>query len=102
MKGGRLRTLGVISSTRSQMLPEVPAIAEAGLPGSEFDLWVYIAALAATPRAVIDVLHPAIARAVAAPDVRERLPMSAPNRDRARQRNWGGACWTRQSARRNS
>lgn len=73
VKTGRLRALGVVSLTRSQMLPEVPTIAEAGLPGYEFDLWVYIAAPAATPRAIIDVLHSAITRVVATPDMRERL-----------------------------
>ena len=73
VKTGRLRALGVVSPTRSQMLPDVPTIAEAGLPGYEFDLWVFIAAPAATPRAIIDVLHSAITRSVATPDMRDRL-----------------------------
>jgi tripartite-type tricarboxylate transporter receptor subunit TctC len=71
--GGRLRALGVVTSTRSKMLPDVPTIAEAGLPGYEFDLWVFIAAPAATPRAIVDVLNSAITRSVASPDVGERL-----------------------------
>jgi len=73
VKAGRLRTLGMIGRTRSKLLPEIPTISEAGLPGYEFDLWVFIAAPAATPRAVIDVLHSAVTRSVAAPDVTERL-----------------------------
>jgi tripartite-type tricarboxylate transporter receptor subunit TctC len=73
IKSGRLGTLGVVSPKRALLLADAPTIAEAGLAGYEFDLWVFIAAPAATPRAIIDALHSAITRAVAAPDMRERL-----------------------------
>jgi len=51
----------------------VPTIAEAGVPGYEAGSWLFIAAPAGTPRAVIDRLNSAVARIIAMPDVRESL-----------------------------
>lgn len=70
---GRLRALGVTGAKRSPLLPDVPTIAEAGVPGYEAGSWLFIAAPAGTPRAVIEKLNSAVARIIAMPDVRESL-----------------------------
>jgi tripartite-type tricarboxylate transporter receptor subunit TctC len=74
IKAGRLRALGVSSSTRAPAMPEVPTIAEAGVPGYEFSSWFGLFAPAGTPREVIARLQQEAARAMAQPEVRERLP----------------------------
>ena len=73
IKAGRLRALGVTTLTRTQALPEVPPIAEAGLPGYEATQWFGFLAPAATPRAVIDKLQQEIARALRTPEMMQRL-----------------------------
>jgi tripartite-type tricarboxylate transporter receptor subunit TctC len=73
LKAGRLRALGVTTAKRTQALPEVPAIAEAGLPGYESTQWFGILAPAATPRPVIDRLNQEIVRIMQAPAMKERL-----------------------------
>jgi tripartite-type tricarboxylate transporter receptor subunit TctC len=70
---GRLRALGFASRERSALMPEVPTIAEMGLPGYEGILWIGLMAPAATPKPVIDKLATAVKRAVAAPELAERL-----------------------------
>jgi tripartite-type tricarboxylate transporter receptor subunit TctC len=62
VKSGRLRALGISSAQRAPALPDVPTIAEAGLPGYEFVSWIGIAAPAATPKPIINRLHAEIAR----------------------------------------
>ena len=57
VKNGRLRALGVTSPRRVASLPDVPAIAESGLPGYEYQGWTGIAAPASTPRPVIERLY---------------------------------------------
>src|SRR5688572_2843803 len=74
IKAGRLRALGVSSGTRAPAMPEVPTIAEAGVPGYEFSSWFGLFAPAGTPREVIARLQQEAARAMAQPEVRERLP----------------------------
>ncbi len=73
IKSGKLRALGVTSSTRSPVLPDVPTIAEAGVPGYESILRYGVLVPAGTPPAIVDTLQAAIARAIADPDVRKRL-----------------------------
>ena len=73
LKAGRLRALGVTTAKRTQALPEVPAISEAGLPGYESTQWFGILAPAATPRPVIDRLNQEIVRIMQAPAMKERL-----------------------------
>jgi tripartite-type tricarboxylate transporter receptor subunit TctC len=73
IKSGRLRALAVTSAKRSEALPEVPTIAESGLPGYDSVQWYGVLAPAGTPREIVARLHAEIARALRAPDVRERL-----------------------------
>jgi tripartite-type tricarboxylate transporter receptor subunit TctC len=69
---GNLRSYGVTSATRSPAAPELPTVAEAGLPGFEAVQWFGLAAPAGTPKAVIDKLHAAVTKALADPDVKKR------------------------------
>lgn len=73
IKAGKLRGLGVTTAKRTQALPEVPSIAEAGVPGYEATQWFGVLAPAGTPRAIIDRLHQEMVKLLRAPDVRERL-----------------------------
>ncbi|MBI1991089.1 MAG: hypothetical protein HYS65_15480 [Betaproteobacteria bacterium] len=73
IKAGRLRALGVTTVKRTPALPDVPGIAEAGLPGYEATQWFGVLAPAATPRAIIDRLYQEVSRALRAPDVKGRL-----------------------------
>ena len=70
---GRLRALGVTSAQRSPAVPDLPAIAEAGLPGYEADNWYAVFAPAGTPGAIINKLNADIDTLVKLPDIRERL-----------------------------
>ena len=73
VQGGKLRALGVTGGKRSSLLPEVPTIAEAGLPGYLFETWFMVFAPAGTPPAVIEKLNQSLNRAMAAPPVRDRM-----------------------------
>ncbi len=70
---GRLRMLGIASSHRSKLMPDIPTIAEMGLPGYEGNLWIGMMAPAGTPQAIVDRLAAAGAKAAHAPKVVERL-----------------------------
>jgi tripartite-type tricarboxylate transporter receptor subunit TctC len=73
VKDGRLRALAVASPARSAVLPDVPTMAEAGYPEIEGESWFAVIVPAGTPREIIDRLNREIARAVAAPEVTQRL-----------------------------
>src|SRR6266853_5889307 len=73
IKSGNLRALGVTFDHRFAGLPEVPTLAEAGVPGYEASAWNGVAAPARTPRAVIERLNKEINAAVAAPELKQRL-----------------------------
>lgn len=73
VRGNRLRPLAVTSRKRSGEFPDVPTVAEAGVPGYEMTSWVAMIAPAKTPPAVIDKLNREVARILALPDARERL-----------------------------
>ena len=73
INGGRIRALGVTSSKRSAMLPDVPTLAEAGLPGFENTGWFGFLAPAGTPKAIIDKIQSDTARVLADPEVKEKL-----------------------------
>jgi tripartite-type tricarboxylate transporter receptor subunit TctC len=72
-KAGRLRGLGVAAPTRSAAAPEVPTMQEAGVAGNEAVQWNGFFAPARTPPAILDRLHREVAKAVAAPEVRQRI-----------------------------
>ena len=73
IKAGKLRPLAVASSTRSPLLPDVPTMAEAGVPGFETVGLAAILAPAGTPPAVVDKLYREIAAILRMPDVRTQL-----------------------------
>jgi len=73
VKAGRLRALGVSGAKRVAAMPEVPTIAEAGLPGYEFSTWHGILAPAATPKAAIALLNDRLKKAMTAPDQVKRF-----------------------------
>ncbi len=73
IKAGRLRPLAVTSAKRFPALPEVPTIAEAGVPGYEASSWFGIFAPAATPPQIIALLNGELNKILAAPDTRKRL-----------------------------
>jgi tripartite-type tricarboxylate transporter receptor subunit TctC len=70
---GKLRALAVAAPQRLPQLPDVPTMAEAGAPGVEVNSWSGLLAPAHTPPEIISRLHREVAKALAAPDVRERL-----------------------------
>ncbi|MBI2296762.1 MAG: tripartite tricarboxylate transporter substrate binding protein [Betaproteobacteria bacterium] len=73
VKVGRMRALGVTSSTRSTALPEVPTIAEAGVPGYEFTSWYGVLAPSATPVERVVALNGHFRNALRAPDMAGRF-----------------------------
>jgi tripartite-type tricarboxylate transporter receptor subunit TctC len=70
---GNVRALAVTSKTRSQILPDVPTMAEAGYPDVEGDSWVGVLVPAKTPKEIIALLHREIVKILASPDMKERL-----------------------------
>lgn len=73
VKAGKVRALGVTNSQRSDLLPDVPTVSEAGLPGYDAYSWAAFVAPAAVPKAVAAKLSADIGRVLAMPDVRQRL-----------------------------
>jgi tripartite-type tricarboxylate transporter receptor subunit TctC len=70
---GRLRALGVSSLQRSPMLPDLPTVAEAGLPGFEFTTWHVMVAPKATPPAIVALLNERVRKALGSPDLVKRF-----------------------------
>jgi tripartite-type tricarboxylate transporter receptor subunit TctC len=73
VKSGRLRALGVGSLQRSVVMPDVPTVAESGLPGFEAGAWYGVLAPAATPRAIVERLNGELVRVLKLPEVQQRL-----------------------------
>ena len=73
IKAGKLRALAVTSSARAAALPDVPALAEAGVPGFEASSWFGILAPAGTPRDIILRINGEVAKWLASPEAREKL-----------------------------
>src|SRR5687768_10918552 len=73
MESGRLRVLAVATPTRSQAAPQIPTVAEAGVPGFEYTNWFGVVAPASTPPAVIERLAQAFRQALEQPELRKRL-----------------------------
>ena len=72
VKSGRLRAFGVTSAKRASTLPEVPTIAEAGVPGYEYSTWYGLLAPAGTPRAIVEKLNQATVGVLNSPKTREQ------------------------------
>jgi tripartite-type tricarboxylate transporter receptor subunit TctC len=73
VRSGKLRPLAITTAKRSPELPDVPTIAESGLPGYEATSWFGLLAPAGTPAAVITKLNAAIVKVLGQPDVRKRI-----------------------------
>lgn len=73
IRDGRMRALAVSTAKRSSAMPDVPTVAEAGVPGFVFDFWIGLLAPAKTPRAVINKLNAEIAKILEQPSVKERM-----------------------------
>jgi len=73
VKAKQLRGLAVTSATQAASAPELPTLAEAGVPGYEMNLWIGLFAPAGTPGEIASKLTAEVARMVKLPDVRERL-----------------------------
>jgi tripartite-type tricarboxylate transporter receptor subunit TctC len=70
---GKLRALGVSSATRAEVAPELPTIAESGLPGFEVIAWYNMFAPAGTPRGIVNKINAEVNRRLAQPQLRERF-----------------------------
>ena len=73
IKTGRLRAIATSGARRTPFMPDVPTVAESGLPGFEVVLWQGILAPAGTPREIIERLHAGIVAGIQKPDLRERF-----------------------------
>src|SRR5438046_6384568 len=73
IRDGRLQALAVGTAQRSPLLPDVPTTTEAGFAQSDYVFWVALLAPAATPRAVIERLNAEALKALASPEVKEKL-----------------------------
>jgi tripartite-type tricarboxylate transporter receptor subunit TctC len=75
IKDGRLQALAVGTAQRSPLLPDVPTTVEAGYPNSDYVFWVAMLAPAATPRPIIDRLNAEALKALALPEIKEKLAL---------------------------
>jgi tripartite-type tricarboxylate transporter receptor subunit TctC len=73
IRAGRIRSIGVTGPRRATVAPDIPTIAEAGLPGYEVLQWYGVLVPAATPREIITRLNGAVTHAVQNPKVRSRI-----------------------------
>ena len=73
IKGGKLRAIGLGDSKRSAFMPDLPTIAESGVPGYQATIWTGVLAPAKTPKPIIDRLNKEIARIVRSPELTERM-----------------------------
>ena len=71
VRAGKLKAMGTTGKTRSSVLPDVPTLAEAGVPGYETGIWLGLMAPAGTPRAVLERLNVEVAKVLNAADVKE-------------------------------
>jgi tripartite-type tricarboxylate transporter receptor subunit TctC len=90
VRDGKLVALAVSSGKRASTLPNVPTVAESGLPGFDYNLWVAVFAPAGTPADVVEKINRDVSRVLREPDVKERMaalgaeamPMSAAEFDK--------------------
>jgi tripartite-type tricarboxylate transporter receptor subunit TctC len=69
VQAGQVRALGTSATTRSKVLPDVPTVAEAGVPGFEATIWLGVMAPAGTPKAIVDKLNAAINQTITRPEI---------------------------------
>jgi tripartite-type tricarboxylate transporter receptor subunit TctC len=72
-RSGKLRGIAVTGAKRSVAAPDIPTVAESGVPGFEVTTWYGFAAPAKAPRAIVDKLHAELVRVINAPDMKEKL-----------------------------
>ena len=95
----RIKLLAYTGATRSRFLPELPTVAEAGVPGYQFDSWIGLLAPAATPKAEVDRLNAAMQKVLADPAVQQRFanlgvemaPMTSDNFGKLLRADWDTA-----------
>lgn len=73
VKGGKVRLIGVTTPRRMPQFPDVPTVSESGMPGFEFNSWFAMMAPAGTPRPILNALAAEVQKALADPEVREKL-----------------------------
>ena len=73
VQAGKLKVLGITSGKRFQTLPDIPTVAEQGLPGFEAISWSGVCAPGGTPRAIVDRIQVEVAKVLKVPEIRERL-----------------------------
>jgi tripartite-type tricarboxylate transporter receptor subunit TctC len=73
VKAGRVKALAVTTAKRTALAPDLPTIAESGLPDFDISTWFGVFAPAGTPKEALDRLHAEFTKALAAPDVREKM-----------------------------
>jgi tripartite-type tricarboxylate transporter receptor subunit TctC len=77
VKAGRVKILAAAGAKRSALMPDVPTFAENGLPGVLMTNWYSIMSVGGTPKPVLKKLHDELTKAIASPDMRERLATAA-------------------------
>jgi tripartite-type tricarboxylate transporter receptor subunit TctC len=73
VKSGKVRALGVTGSKRAEMLPAVPTIAEAALPGYELPSWMGVFGPAGMPREIVEKVNASIQQGINTPEIRSRM-----------------------------
>ena len=73
IRDNRMRALAVSTAKRSSALPDIPTVAEAGLPGFVFDFWIGLLAPAKTPKAIVNKLNAEVRNLLQQPDVKDKL-----------------------------
>ena len=87
IKAGKITALAVTSGKRSSLLPDLPTIAESGVPGYDINAWIGAFAPARTPRAVVDKLYDAISKSLKKPELAKQMaeqgvePWQAPQQE---------------------
>jgi tripartite-type tricarboxylate transporter receptor subunit TctC len=76
-KGGKVRALAITSAKRSTLMPDVPTVAESGVPGFEYHTWFGLWAPKNTPRPIVEKLHAGVRKALSDPAVRDKIAATA-------------------------
>jgi tripartite-type tricarboxylate transporter receptor subunit TctC len=76
-QGGKVRALAITSKQRSSLMPDIPTVEEAGVPGFEYHTWFGLWAPKATPSAIVEKLHAEVKKALADPTIQQRIAGTA-------------------------